>query len=238
MQRPAPAGRAEPSVRSDRVEAEPATDRIFGRISHGEPVSIADRTRDKPRRKVLKRVSRRQTSAISPYPSHVRAPRSLTPADADVLERRHARGRRRPGAHPAHARFRGRARARRGGRRRHPARGDRCDRGRRQGRAFRPRRHRQRGPRRRQYRHSPGRGAHRRGREGKYRRGRLRALGRQRPGRHRHRPGARIARRSRCADRRPRPGGRPPMWDSPAAFVAPPRWRGPPCSIPCRYRSV
>src|ERR1700704_4196535 len=67
-------------------------------------------------RKMLKGLSCQETSkSPPPNPSHVRAPRSLSPADAHVLERRHARDRGRPRAPPAHARLRGRAGARRGG---------------------------------------------------------------------------------------------------------------------------
>ena len=129
----------------------------------------------------------------------------LAPACPDAVERRHARGLRRCRMPAAHARFRGRAGARRSRDRRHSGRRGRPDRERLQGRIIRPRRAGRGRDAVRQSRDPPGQGADRRCRQSRRRRRALRALGRDQPGRDRYRHHARPARRHRCAARRSRP---------------------------------
>ena len=161
----------------------------------------------------------------------------LAPARAHAVERRHARGLRRRDVSAAHARFRSRAGARRGGNRRDPRKRGRPDRESLQGRIVRSRRAGRGRDALRQSRDPAGQGAHRRCRQGRRRGGALRALGRHQPGRDRHRRHADPARRHRRAAGRPRSRHRGLCQACDDSIATPPWWRGPGCSMRCRCRS-
>ena len=161
----------------------------------------------------------------------------LPAAGADAVECRDARDLRRCRMPAKHAGFRGRAGARGSRDRRDSGGRGRPDRGRLPGRIIRPRRAGRCGHAIRQPRDPPRQGADRPCRQGRRRGRALRALGRDQPGRHRHRRHARPARRHRRAARRHRPrhrGFRRRWRDSIAIPRSSP---APGCSTRCRCRS-
>ena len=168
---------------------------------------------------------------------HDHAP--LPTAGPAAVERGHARDLRRSRAPAAHARFRGGAGARRGRGRRHSGSRRRADRE----AACQADRYdlaalAEAATPLRQSRHPAGQGADRRGRQGRRGSRALRALGRHQPGRHRHRAGARAARRrsTRCSPTSTAPSpASPTLGATPSPHRRP--WRAPGCSTRCRCRS-